>query len=707
MSISVTLTPKRRLEQALKQADITVTHLTVFGMLTSKDFWYIRENMHETLQKIDMSSASVEGDIIDCSAFYYCIGLTSVVLPETITKIRSGAFSGCENLTSFTIPASVTENNEKFSGCTSLTYIKVHPQNPVYKSVDGVLFSKNMSRLKVYPRGRKGDYIIPNSVEVIEGWAFENCADLTSVFIPHSVVNIEGYAFTGCSGLTSVKIPDSVENIGRWAFSHCSGLKSVNIPASVTAIEGYVFSDCAGITSITIPDTVRMITNGAFSGCSGLRSVMIPVSVRDIEGAFEGCTGITSFSVYSDNPVYACKDGVIFNKRKDKLILYPKGRQGEYVVPNSVTEIEDWAFSDSIGLTSIIIPNSVTKIGRRAFGGCNRLTSLAIPESVVDMHQYTFTDCIGLTNIAVHSDNPCFASENGVLFNKNKTVLIFCPTGLQGDYVIPDTVEIIEDGAFSDCTGLTSVFIPDKVCAIDVKDFNGCNGLISFTVHSDNSVFASVDGALFNKDKTSLRAYPQGRQGDYIIPNTVKQIGIEAFYRCEGLTSVIIPASVTHIGIGAFYACFGLTSVTIPASVVEIGKSAFCACIGLKSITIPDSVENIENGVFWACTALTSVVIPDSVKQIKNDAFRRCLSLTSVTIPDSVTKIGDLAFSSCTCLTSVIIPQSVTKIRGSAFYECEANIIVHPDNPVYASENGKLIEKKGKRKKNLEKCDFF
>ncbi len=160
------------------------------------------------------------------------------------------------------------------------------------------------------------------------------------------------------------------------------------------------------------------------------------------------------------------------------------------------------------------------------------------------------------------------------------------------------------------------------------------------------------------------------------IPGSVTSIGECAFFMCRDLTSVTIPNSVTSIGGGAFYECSSLTSVTIPNNVTSIGGGAFYGCSGLTSVIIPGSVTSIGEYAFSCCSGLTSVTIPNSVTSIKEGAFNDCSGLTSVTIPNSVTSIGDLAFYNCSGLTSVTIPGSVTWIGDRAFYGCDLESVV-------------------------------
>ena len=360
------------------------------------------------------------------------------------------------------------------------------------------------------------------------------------------VTRIGGDAFRDCTGLTSITIPNSVTSIGGEAFRGCTGLTSITIPNSVTSIGTWAFNGCTGLTSITIPNSVTSIGVGAFEGCTGLTSITIPNSVTSISNwAFDRCTGLTSINVASGNNYYSGINGVLFNKKKTELIRYPEGKSQ----------------------TSYTIPDSVTSIGYGAFWGCTGLTSITIPDSVTSIGSNAFEYCTGLTSIT-----------------------------------IPDSVTSIEQRAFWDCTGLTSITIPNSVTSIGDRPFYHCTGLTSINVASENNYYSSNNGVLFNKKKTELIRYPEGKsQTSYTIPDSVTRIGGDAFRDCTGLTSITIPNSVTSIGGSAFFGCTGLTSITIPDSVTSIGSYTFF-CSGLTSITIPDSVISIGNRAFFGCT---------------------------------------------------------------------------------------------------------
>ena len=395
----------------------------------------------------------------------------------------------------------------------------------------------------------------------------------------------------------------------------------------VASIGNYAFEDCTGLTSITIPNSVTRIGNNAFNYCTGLTSITIP---------------------------------------------------------NSVTSIEDSAFKYCRGLTSITIPNSVTSIGYAAFEHCTGLTSITIPNSVTSISDWAFDGCTGLTSINVANENNYYSSNNGVLFNKKKTELIRYPEGKsQTSYTIPDSVTSIGYGAFYGCTGLTSITIPDSVTSIGSNAFEYCTGLTSINVASGNNCYSDNNGVLFNKKKTELIRYPEGKsQTSYTIPDSVTGIGDGAFWDCTGLTSITIPNSVTSIGNWAFFECTGLTSITIPNSVTSIGDGAFNSCTGLTSITIPDSVTSIGDWAFNGCTGLKDVYYTgskDEWKAISIGADNDCLLNATIHynwIDDSVLSLNRSEMT----VSNNVCPYLYASIRNNSGYE-KSDLVWTSSNP--------------------------
>ena len=422
-----------------------------------------------------------------------------------------------------------------------------------------------------------------------------------------------------------------VVSIGKNAFSGCRNLTSITIPNSVTSIGSRAFSGCSSLTYITIPNSVTSISDHAFSNCSTLTSITIP---------------------------------------------------------NSVTSIGYDAFEECRNLTSITIPNSVTSIGYGAFSGCRSLTSITIPNSVTSIGSRAFWRCRDLEAMIVEAGNSVYDSRNNcnAIIEKETNTLVF---GCKGT-IIPDNVTSIGDGAFEDCSNLTSIIIPNSVTFIGSGTFSRCSSLTSITI--PNSV-TSIKGGTFSgcSSLTSI-----------IISSSVTSIEGDTFSGCGSLTSIIIPNSVTSISDYAFRDCSSLTSITIPNSVTSFGEHVFSGCRGLetmiveagnsiydsrnncnaiieketntlvfgcKGTIIPNNVTSIGDGAFSGSSP-TSITIPNSVTRIEDSAFQNCSSLTSLTIPNSVTRIGGYAFNGCSGLTTINIPNSITYISEGTFMGC-------------------------------------
>ena len=274
---------------------------------------------------------------------------------------------------------------------------------------------------------------------------------------------------------------------------------------------------------------------------------------------------------------------------------------------------------------------------------------------------------------------------------------------------IGNSVTSIGDYAFSGCSGLTSVSIPNNVTSIGNSAFWGCSSLKEFVVLEQNQNYSSIDGVLFNKDKTTIITCPQGKSGVYTIPNSVTLIN-GAFFGCTGLTSITIPNSVTSIGNSAFSGCTGLTSITIPNSVAVIGGSAFSDCSGLTSITIPNSVTAIGGYAFLRCNTLTSITIGNSVNSIGGSAFSGCNNLVRIysknPIPPSVYGYtGGYSFSDATkkaCRLYIPIGSYALYLRSWGFdniietdFDVTAINPINKDNTAIKSiANGIAIETK-------------
>ena len=340
--------------------------------------------------------------------------------------------------------------------------------------------------------------------------------------------------------------------------------------APVTGIGWFALVDCKDITSVSIPASVTKISRRAFARCKRL----------------------TSFSVAPDNPAYSSRDGFLCSKDGATLIA---GLNGDVVIPSCVTRIDDDAFFQCEGVTSVRIPTSVKSIGKSAFAQCVRLTSFS-----------------------VDADNSSYSSRGGFLCSKDGSTLI---AGLNGDVVIPSCVKTIGEGAFDGyaltsvkipqsvtgiedsaffwCTKLASVAIPSSVTYIGNGVFSWCYELSNITVDGGNAYYCSVDGVLYNKAKTELLHFPRKKCGVVMIPSGVTSIPHDMFSGCKGVPSVTIPASVTSIGRDAFSYCRGLTSVTMLGERPDVGGKIFASCDKLAMIRVPSNVKSWAGMKEW------------------------------------------------------------------------------------------------------------
>ena len=661
-------------------------------------------------------------EIICDRAFFVCINLTSIGVPNSVKDIGEWAFAGCSLLSSIDIPNSVISiGNNAFAGCLSLKYISIPESviclngNPfgdcegeieclsanfIYE--DDVLFNKDKSEIISFRNQEIESYIIPDSVTSIGDGAFEGCSSLSSLVIPDCVVNIKGNPFCYWKGkleclsasfiyednvlfnmdksklisyrnqeAKSFIIPNGVMSIEKYAFSGCSSLISISVPKSVTSIGDGAFDGCSSLSSIAISDSITSISAWTFDGCKSLRSLVIPDSVTSIGNeAFRGCSSLCSLVI--PDSVTSIGEGAFDGCSSLRSLVIPDCvtsiREGAFdgcsslrslVIPDSVTSIGDGAFSSCSSLRSLVIPDSVTSIGDGVFSGCSSLRSLVIPDSVVNIKGNPFCYWKGKLECLSAS----FIYEDNVLFNMDKSKLISFRNQEAKSFIIPDGVKSIGKCAFGYCYSLVNISIPNSVTSIGEESFIDCSSLSNLVI--PNSVTSIGDSAFWGC--SSLRSL--------VIPNSVTSIGYSAFDGCSSLSSLVIPNSVTSIDDSAFSGCKSLSSLAIPDSVTSIGAWAFDRCSSLSSLVIPDGVTSIRDYVFSGCSSLSSLVIPNSVTSIGESAFSGCSSLRSFVIPDSVTCIGFGAFEGCSSLRDIVIPNSVNDIEDRAFEGCN-----FPDN---------------------------
>ena len=489
--------------------------------------------------------------------------------------------------------------------------------------------------------------------------------------------------YKGADG--EVEIPDMlggcpVTSIGDEAFSNVESIISVTVPNTVRTINKRAFMGCF-MESITLSQNLNLIDTAAFSGCKSLKLMIIPDSVTTIaQSAFCQCSKMETVTL-------------------SKKLL----------------EINDRTFEYCSSLKEVEIPYGVTSIGDCAFEMCSSLTNIKIPATITNIAPNAFTACTNIVSISVDESNMNYSSEDGVLFNKDKSQLIQFATAKTGDYTVPSSVTVINERAFTE-SKISSLLFSEGVISINEGAFSSCWKLQNITLPESlqsigNEAFANC---LYLEN--------------VILPSNLMVIGNGAFEYCIRLRSVNFPVSLQHIGDYAFGDCYNLSSVDkIPPNVSYIGMGSFSDCMHVDEIsvdsgnpnfcvaggvvcnasktnmvicppglcgtvTIPPGVTEIPVCFFINCNMITRVNLNSNIQSIGASAFHGCESLEEVIIPDGVKSIDAGAFTYCKRLECISIPASVSFIDPDAFSCCDKinEIIIDNDNVNFRLYDGML-----------------
>ena len=425
---------------------------------------------------------------------------TSVTIPDTVTFIDHGTFSGCSNLRSLTIPSSVAAiagtRSSAFFGCKNLrfneydnAYYLGNSDNPYH----ALIMAKNQSITSCK---------IHENTKVIAGAAFAECPNLRSITIPDTFTSLGNYSFAGFSALQSITIPSSVTSIGSYAFYSCTSLESVNMTDSVTFIGNSAFYTCTALKTINVTDSVTYIGNHAFYWCKELLPFTIPKSISFIgQSSFSGCKGWNESSVIIPESVTYLGYGAFNNCSLQSVTLnndyvVSVARNGfnivrEFIIGDSVKSISEDAFifiSSVLHfgyLQSVTIGSSVESIGETAFSGCYSLISVTIGKSVVSIGNSAFSNCkklsevwfLGLTDPNVPNVSTVFngcEQLNEVMVSKKYLNSTFCGIPVRGPCKMSDCVEC--DGELA-CKTCSDGFYENEagVCACKIEHCTTCS----------------------------------------------------------------------------------------------------------------------------------------------------------------------------------------------------------------------------------------
>ena len=503
-------------------------------------------------------------------AFENRTDLRTVMIPDSVTRINIGAFSGCINLANITLSKKIEKIGENaFYNCDSLQSVEI-PKclNDVYARYDSI--------------------DIPNGV-------FNECSNLKTIIFEEGSTVIADALFRGCDGLESVTIPNTVTQIYGYAFADCKNLKNINISDSVTVLGENVFQNDTSITEINLPDSITALGRGVFSGCDRLKSIVIPDSVTNIGiSAFSECKNLESVTLSKE--LEKIGENAFYNCDSLQSIEIPKSLKDVYATYDSI-DTPNGVFNECDNLKTIAFEEGSTVIADALFRGCDGLEEVKIPKTVTVIKNHAFNECIKLKAVEI---------SNGM---KEIGDSAFSECSNLQKVILPDTVNSMGTNIFYNCINLTEVHLPNIRQNITANTFYNCKKLTTIN-------FPSTLTTIGNSAFSGCESLPEA-----ILPSGVEKIESNAFKNCKALKKAAVPDTVSSIGSSAFYGCEALTDITLGSKLKKIESQTFYGCIVLPSIVLPYNVTTIGDSAFVNCTKLTQITVPRNTTSIASNTF--------------------------------------------------------------------------------------
>lgn len=557
-----------------------------------------------------------------------------VTIPDTVTEIQSGAFSGNTKLKSISLPENLTRvSTTLFGGCTKLTSIKLG------KKVTAI------GREAFYNCVSLKEIKLPDKLRVIEEDAFSYCYKLKDISFGSKLTTIGYRAFFQNYSLKKVTLPKSLKKVKDSAFRNCEDLTSVTFKNAETRLGKNVFYKCKSLATATLPKKIKEIPEYTFYQCEKLSKVKFPETVSIIKRkAFKKCYALKSLKL--NKKVYAIGDQVFADCGLKKITLNDK-----------LQFIGNGAFQNT-NLQKLTLHNKVTYIGNRVFADCRKLKRISVPASVRGINPGAFNNCISLRAINVAAGNKKYSSQGGVLYNKQKTKLIQYPLHkTDTSFVTPGTLRNIRANAFAENNSLRTVTITART--IGSNAFYSMNKLERVTIQ--NGAVKIGDQAFANNTKLKYLS----------VPDSVQKIGADAFSN-SSLRRVNIPSSLKELGRDAFYGCHKLAAF-------DGGSGRF--------YSVKDGV--LYNGAkttllkYPARKKDTSFSVPNTVKKVKSDSFSHVAHLIKLEFGSRLTSISYRAVYKAKKLKSVTFKSKRLGYTSMPIFECpRLAVIVGPNDSV-------------------------
>jgi hypothetical protein len=676
---------------------------------------------------------------VEASAFSYCSSLKTLRLSTNLVSLEANAFSFSTNLASVCLPASLaTVSGNPFAGCGALVNLAVAAENPWLVHCDGIVFSRDLHELQLYPAGRPGDYSLPAGTLSIANGGFAGCEKLSAITIGATVTNIGLDAFFYCPALASISVapenlyyssvagvlfdhdqtqliqcpgalagkyvmPSTVQYIGADAFSYCLGLTNVVFSAGVTNIGYSAFSFCRNLECVVLSASLKAINEQAFSDCTNLQALYFKtyfpprfvgtgIFTHDTLVTFYIPADATGWGNVANEPSQSWEYNSVFGyaplSATAIIITNCVSTNENITVPATldgftVASLANGLFSNRFKLKSVTLPDTVTNIGEKTFYMCGQLTNVHLPSSLTVIGRETFTYCSKLAQITL-PDTVTTIDTNA---------FYYC-TALTNIY-LPQGLTAIRSAAFIHCAKLTQIDLPSSLETIGRQAFSSCSSLeIVYFPASLNNIDDSAFTSCPLLRQVCFRGSPPATMGhnvfstsDLVVYRLASATGWEATYQGHPVQFWSDTARFAYQMLDDHHAKISRylgkdSAVTIPETldgifVTQIGSWAFDENT-LTSLSMPQSIIKIDDYSFCDRYKLTNIIFSTNLTSIGARAFVNCVNLTKLELPASITNIGMVAFQNCNRLELDTLPNSLKSLANGVFFSCHSltNLVI-------------------------------
>ena len=663
------------------------------------------EDTPEGVEKIELT--------IGNNAFYYCSGLTQIILPERLGTLGKYAFASCSGATKVQLPSTLhtmvsdgfnpgERTGYQFQSCSGLTE---------------VIFAED------------------GQLKELAGAAFQSCSKLTTLNIPAYIEVIGANAFNGCSNVTTLTFgtedePSRLHTIGNKAFTGMT-LTSLELPDSITTLKSNTFGTMKQLTYLKLP--------------ASLNSISATITNGQVDFLFQNLSAITHVDVSEANPYYASRDGVVYTKAVQpdgtvvypELVYYPKMKpidstpetttpDGKYTTPAGVTSIGAYAFYQNTKLKQLVLSKDVISVAAYAFSSCTQMTSFTVETegrlAPITFGDYVFRSNTRLTGTLTIPSQVVLAGKN-IFQSTRYSKIVFEPgnesTSLDQTFFgnssltsvenIPTTLASMNQ-TFRDCKNLATVTFDEQrnsMISSMLGTFFGCTALkhidlpnvgslmnvnvVTSTWNAEGSVYTGVFEGCTNLETVKMKdcgvigastfkdcpkfvgSYEVDEEGNrtgktyFQIPESVMSIGEGAFYNCSALKEVRFPSGIEVIPLRSFHNCTALTTVDIPDFVSKIDTSAFENCTSLMNLTLGSGLITIEDRAFYGARSLGDFEFQTGIETIGEYAFYGASKLTKLDLPAGLISVGNYAFAGCSGVETLTAQEGLEEIGDFAF----------------------------------------